>query len=99
MTEAPEPGLGRIGWRTYGPDDPETIAERLGDTEEAVGWVDDWTGHGRTYQYRAPFGRHLHEVFWDVDLYQAPSEKQDTGLLMRPRNTVVGVLVPDTSTT
>jgi catechol 2,3-dioxygenase len=85
VTEAPEPGLGRIGWRTYGPEDPETIAKRLGDTEEGVGWVDDWTGHGRTYQYKSPFGRHLHEVFWDVDLYEAPPEKKDNDLLMRPQ--------------
>jgi catechol 2,3-dioxygenase len=85
VTEAPESGVGRIGWRTYGPDDPEIIAKRLGDTEEAVGWVDDWEGHGRTFQYRSPFGRHLHEAFWEVDLYEAPDDKKETGLLMRPQ--------------
>jgi len=85
VTEAPESGVGRIGWRTYGPNDPETIAQRLGDTEEHVGWVDDWEGHGRTYQYKSAFGRHLHEVFWDVDLYEAPADKKDSALLMRPQ--------------
>ena len=77
VTEAKESGVGRIGWRTYGAEDPETIAKRLQDSEEHVGWVDDWTGHGRTYQYRSAFGRHLHEVFWDVDLYEAPEDKKD----------------------
>lgn len=85
VTEAPESGAGRIGWRTYGPEDPETIARRLGDTEEHVGWIDDWEGHGRTYQYKSAFGRHLHEVFWDVDLYEAPDDNKDNALLMRPQ--------------
>lgn len=88
VTEAPEPGIGRIGWRAYGPGDPETIARRLDGTEEAVGWVDDWTGHGATYQYRAPYGRHLHEIFWDVDLYEAPPEKVDASLPNRPQKYV-----------
>ena len=85
VTEAKESGIGRIGWRTYGAEDPETIAKRLQDTEEHVGWVDDWTGHGRTYQYRSAFGRHLHEVFWDVDLYEAPEDKKDHAVPNRPQ--------------
>ena len=55
------------------------------DSEEHVGWVDDWTGHGRTYQYRSAFGRHLHEVFWDVDLYEAPEDKKDHAVPNRPQ--------------
>ncbi|MBB4683148.1 VOC family protein [Amycolatopsis jiangsuensis] len=85
VTEGPEPGVGRIGWRTYGPEDPEIVAKRLAGTEEAVGWVDAWTGHGATYRYRAPHGRHLHEVFWDVERYQAPPEKRDPVLENRPQ--------------
>lgn len=85
VTEAKEPGLGRIGWRTYGPGDPDTVAERLADSEEHVGWVDSWTGHGRTYQYRSAFGRHLNEVFWDVDLYDAPEELKDHAVPNRPQ--------------
>ena len=85
VTEAKESGIGRIGWRTYGAEDPETIAKRLQDSEEHVGWVDDWTGHGRTYQYRSAFGRHLHEVFWDVDLYEAPEDKKDHAVPNRPQ--------------
>ncbi|HKP05948.1 MAG TPA: VOC family protein [Microbacterium sp.] len=88
VTEAPEPGIGRIGWRAYGPGDAETIAKRLDGTEEAVGWVDDWTGHGATYQYRSPFGRHLHEIFWDVDLYQAPEGQFDPAMPNRPQKYV-----------
>ena len=85
VTEGREPGVGRIGWRTYGPGDPEIVAQRLADTEEAVGWVDDWTGHGATYRYRAPHGRHLHEVFWDVERYEAPEEKRDPAVPNRPQ--------------
>ncbi|MBQ0928371.1 VOC family protein [Saccharopolyspora endophytica] len=85
ITEGREPGVGRIGWRAYGPEDPEIVAKRLADTEEAVGWVDDWAGHGATYQYRAPHGRHLHEVFWDVERYQAPPEQQDPVIKNRPQ--------------
>jgi catechol 2,3-dioxygenase len=85
VTEGPEPAVARIGWRTYGPDDPEAIAKRLGGTEEAVGWVDSWEGHGPTYRYKSPHGRQTHEVFWEVDLYQAPPEKRDPAIPIRPQ--------------
>lgn len=85
ITEGREPAVGRIGWRAYGPEDPEIVAKRLAGTEEAVGWVDDWAGHGATYQYRAPNGRHLHEVFWDVERYEAPPAKRDPVIKNRPQ--------------
>jgi catechol 2,3-dioxygenase len=85
VTEGPEPAVSRIGWRTYGPDDPETIAGRLKDTEEGIGWVDSWLGHGPSYRYHAPHGRQVHEVFWDVDLYQAPPELVDPDMKNRPQ--------------
>ncbi|GAA4617847.1 VOC family protein [Saccharopolyspora hordei] len=85
VTESDQPGVGRIGWRTYGPEDPETIAKRLDGTDEAVGWVDDWPGHGATFQYRAPEGRHLHEVFWEVDRYEAPEDRKDPCIKNRPQ--------------
>jgi catechol 2,3-dioxygenase len=68
VTEGPTAGLGHIGWRTAGPDDVETIARRL-DGE----WVDESVGHGRAYRYRGPGGQ-THEVFWDVERWQAPPE-------------------------
>src|SRR6476646_1630891 len=75
VTEGAEPALARTGWRAYGPGDPEILAKRIEHTGAGVGWVDARPGRGAAYQYRAPYGQHLHEVFWEVERYQAPSEK------------------------
>ena len=64
----------------YGPDDPETIAERLKGSGQEIGWVDSSVGHGRAFRYRAPVGRHVHEVFWETELYQAPPDKAEPRL-------------------
>lgn len=85
ITEGDAPGVRRIGWRGYGPEDPQTIANRLKGEAEAVGWVDSWEGHGATFQYRSPFGQQLHEVFWDVDRYQAPPELAEPAIKNRPQ--------------
>ena len=73
VTEGPEPGLGHIGWRTAGPDDVDTIAERIDATGAGLGRHDDNVGHGPSYRYRGPGGQ-THEVFWEVDRWQAPPE-------------------------
>ena len=80
VTEGPEPALGRIGWRAYGPGDPETVSKRVEGE-----WVAERPGRGAAYAYRAPAGGHLHEVFWETDLYQAPPEKKDPDQLFRPQ--------------
>jgi catechol 2,3-dioxygenase len=80
VTEGPEPALGRIGWRTYGPGDPEAIAERVEGE-----WVSERPGRGAAYAYRAPVGRHLHEVFWETELYEAPPEQREPDQLFRPQ--------------
>ena len=74
----PAAEVAHIAWRTYGPDDLEVVAQRV-DPELAVGWVESSVGHGKAFRYRAPHGQHLHEVFWEVDRYQAPAEKAGTG--------------------
>ena len=81
VTEGPAPALGHIGWRTYGPGDVETIAQRI-DPDLAEGWVEDSVGHGRSFRFRAPMG-HLNEVFWETELYEAPPELQ-TDMRARP---------------
>ena len=48
VTEGPEPALGRIGWRAYGPEDPEIIAKRVEGE-----WVGERPGRGVAYAYRA----------------------------------------------
>lgn len=85
VTEGEQPGVRRTGWRTYGPQDPETIARLLDGTEEAIGWVDDWEGHGRTFQFRSPHGGQLHEVFWEVEKHVASPETAETQLAQRPQ--------------
>ena len=85
VTEGPQPALGRIGWRAYGPGDPEQVAQRTEAAGTGIGWVDARPGRGPAYQYRAPHGQHLHEVFWEVERYEAPPEKQPHGLLNRPQ--------------
>jgi catechol 2,3-dioxygenase len=80
VTEGPEPGLGRIGWRTYGPGDPETIAQRI-DGE----WVAERPGRGAAYAFRAPAGKHLHEVFWETELFEASAEQAEPDQLFRPQ--------------
>jgi catechol 2,3-dioxygenase len=80
VTEGPEPGLGRIGWRTYGPGDPETIAQRVEGE-----WVAERPGRGAAYAFRAPAGQHLHEVFWETELYEAPADQVEPDQLFRPQ--------------
>jgi catechol 2,3-dioxygenase len=84
VTEGPQPAIGHIAWRTYGPEDPDIVAQRV-DPELAVGWVDSSVGHGRAFRYHAPFGRHVHEVFWDVERYEAPPEKRERDFQNRPQ--------------
>ena len=80
VTEGPEPALGRIGWRTYGPDDPQTIADRIEGE-----WVAERPGRGAAYAFRAPAGKHLHEVFWEAELHQAPADQAEPDQLFRPQ--------------
>jgi catechol 2,3-dioxygenase len=71
LTEGPETGLGHIGWRAAG---EEQLAEAVARVEAAgvgQGWVEDSVGHGRAYRYRGP-GGHVHELFWDVELFVPP---------------------------
>ncbi len=82
VTEGAHPALGHIGWRTYGPGDVDTIAERI-DPELADGWVDASPGHGRAFRFRAPMG-HVNEVFWETELYEAPPELH-TDMRLRPQ--------------
>jgi catechol 2,3-dioxygenase len=82
VTEGPAPALAHIGWRAYGPQDVETIAQRI-DPDLAEGWLDDSVGHGRSFRFRAPMG-HVNEVFWETELYDAPPELQ-TDMRLRPQ--------------
>ena len=73
VTEGPEPGLVHIGWRTSGPEELEQAASRVEASGRGEGWQEATTGHGPAYRYRGPGGQ-LHEVFWEVERWQAPPE-------------------------
>jgi catechol 2,3-dioxygenase len=85
ITEGPESAVGHIAWRTYGPEDPDTVAARLSGTDLSLGWVESSVGHGKAFRYQAPVGRHVHEVFWETDLYDAPPQKAERDFQNRPQ--------------
>jgi catechol 2,3-dioxygenase len=82
ITEGPQPALGHIGWRTYGPGDVDVIASRIA-PELVEGWIDSSVGHGRALRFRTPSG-HPTEVFWETELFEAPTELQ-TDMPLRPQ--------------
>jgi len=85
VTESSEPAVGHIAWRTYGPDDPATVAGRLEGSGSEIGWVESSVGHGRAFRYHAPVGRHIHEVFWEAELFHAPPGKIEPDFQNRPQ--------------
>jgi catechol 2,3-dioxygenase len=77
LTEASQPALGHIGWRTDGPEELEIAVQQIEASGRGEGWYEDSVGHGRAYRFRGP-GGHLNEVFWEVERYIAPAELQST---------------------
>jgi catechol 2,3-dioxygenase len=85
VTEGPRTDVAHIAWRAYGPEDPETIAKRLEGTGRELGWIDSSVGHGPAFRYKSPAGEHVHEVFWETDLYEASPEKTEPHFENRPQ--------------
>jgi len=75
LTEADEPGVGRVGWRATSPAALETAVARLEEAGAGEGWVEGSRGHGPAYRYRGP-GGHLHEIFWEIERYDAPEAER-----------------------
>jgi len=71
LTEAEAPGLGHIAWRAQGPEQLDAAVARVEATGAGEGWSDAAPGQGATYRYRGP-GGHVHELFWEVERYEAP---------------------------
>lgn len=69
LTEGPQPALGHAAWRAAGPEELEAAVARLAGVGE--GWLEPGPGQGPAYRYRGP-GGHLHELFWEIERYQAP---------------------------
>ncbi|HLH70610.1 MAG TPA: VOC family protein [Candidatus Dormibacteraeota bacterium] len=78
ITEGKAPGLGHIGWRAAGQEQLHSAVARLEASGQGLGWFENSVGHGPAYRYRAPYGGQLHEVFWEVERYQAPPELRST---------------------
>lgn len=51
----------------------EEAAAFIEGTGLGKGWIEGDLGHGAAYQFESPDG-HLEEIFWDVDLYEAPDQ-------------------------
>jgi catechol 2,3-dioxygenase len=77
LTEAAQPGLGHIGWRAWSPEDLETVIARVDAAGAGQGWFEDSVGHGPAYRYRGP-GGHVHEIFWEIQQYEAPEDMRST---------------------
>ena len=83
LTEAPEPGLGHLGWRTVSPDALEERAAALTNTEYGLGWTEDSIGHGRAYAFVDADG-HRGELFWEVEYFTCPKALKSP-LVNRPQ--------------
>ena len=71
VTEAAQPGLGHVGWRTWSAEDLETAVGRVDTGGAGQGWHEGSVGHGRAYRYRGPGGQ-IHELFWENERYVPP---------------------------
>jgi catechol 2,3-dioxygenase len=72
LTEAPEHGLGHVGWRTWSPEDLETAIARVDERGAGSGWFEDSVGHGPAYRFTSPGGQ-TNELFWEIDSYVPPA--------------------------
>jgi catechol 2,3-dioxygenase len=77
LTEADQPGLGHIGWRAWSPEDLERAVANLEGADAGQGWFEDSVGHGPAFRYRGP-GGHLHEIFWEMQRYEPPTEMRSS---------------------
>ena len=71
LTEAPEPGLGHIGWRTWSAEDLATAVARVDERGAGLGWHEGSVGHGPAYRFSSPGGQ-ITELFWESEMYVAP---------------------------
>jgi catechol 2,3-dioxygenase len=90
LTEAPQPALGHAAWRAEGPDELERAVERLEAAGVGEGWIEEGFGHGPAYRYRGP-GGHVHELFWEVERYQATGDERSEFPARAQRHTARGV--------
>jgi len=83
ITERNQPGLGHVAWRASS---PQALERRVAAIEAAglgKGWIEGDLGHGPAYQFTTPEGHNM-EILWEVEYYEAPSEKR-SALKSRPQ--------------
>jgi len=71
LTEAAQPGLGRVALRAWS---PEALGRRVAALEAAgcgEGWTDGGAGHGPAYRFTDPDG-HRFELFYEAERYVPP---------------------------
>jgi catechol 2,3-dioxygenase len=83
LTEAPQPGLGHVAWRTTSPQALERRVAAIERSGLGHGWCEGELGHGPAYRFSTPAG-HPMELLWEVEYYHAPVE-QRSPLLNRPQ--------------
>lgn len=85
VTEAPDAGLGHVGWRTSSAEALEETAARIEATGLGRGWIDAGIGHGRAFCFETPDG-HRQEIFWDVERYvPKPQERSQLSCAIQKR--------------
>jgi catechol 2,3-dioxygenase len=72
LTEAPEPGLGHIGWRTWSAEDLDTAVARVDAEGAGNGWFEGSVGHGPAYRFTSPGGQ-INELLWESEPYVPPA--------------------------
>lgn len=77
LTPADEPGLGHIGWRASSPEALERAVASLEAAGAGEGWHEGSAGHGPAFRYRGP-GGHLHEIIWELERYEPPTDMRST---------------------
>lgn len=83
ITEADEPGLGHVAWRSTS---MAALARRVESIEQSgygIGWTRDEVGHGPAYRFTTPDG-HPMEILWEVEYADIPADER-SALLNRPQ--------------
>ncbi|MEX2195944.1 MAG: VOC family protein [Thermoleophilaceae bacterium] len=76
LTEAPESGLGHVGWRVETRAEVEEIERDLNARGIATSWGDahEGRGHGEGLRFLTPGGLPF-ELYWEVEYFVAPPER------------------------
>lgn len=72
LTEAADPGVGRIAWRVVSPQALERRAQAIEEAGLAIGWGNGDFGRGRTFRFHDPDG-HPMEIYYEEQKYEAPA--------------------------